>query len=381
MRRYDAVVIGAGAVGCAAACELGQRLPAGSRFALIERFAPGHDRGSSHGPSRIIRTAYDRPEYVALVAEAFARWEALERRSGEALRLRTGEVFFGPADGPLAAYEAALAAAGVRTERHDPEAMRARLPILELPDDHAALTHPDGGILAADRCIHVQLELARQAGCELLSGLRVERIERRADGLLLAIDGGEPILAARLAVAAGPWIGELLPELALPLRVARQQVVYLRPRRDPDRFRPDAMPVWVSLDRRIYYGLPIWGRFGVKAALHDTGADAPRAEPDRIDRAPDAAAIAETQAFMASRFPALADAEPVEPHVCLYTMTPDERLLIDVHPDDARIAYASACSGHGFKFSCLTGAILATLVLCDTPPGEVFTANRSLFRP
>src|SRR5579872_5742995 len=79
-RSFDAIVIGVGGMGSAAACELARR---GQRVLALEQFALGHDRGSSHGHTRIIRKAYyEHPDYVPLVCRAFERWYDLEQRQG-----------------------------------------------------------------------------------------------------------------------------------------------------------------------------------------------------------------------------------------------------------------------------------------------------------
>src|SRR5579862_9701262 len=99
---YDVAVIGAGAMGAATAWQLARRAERegrAPRVLVLERFAPGHDRGSSHGPSRIIRLTYEHADYVRLAAEAYAAWEELERDASEALFFRTADLFFGPRDG------------------------------------------------------------------------------------------------------------------------------------------------------------------------------------------------------------------------------------------------------------------------------------------
>src|SRR5207237_2354955 len=80
---YDVIVIGVGGMGSATAFELARR---GRRVLALEQFAIGHDQGSSHGHTRIIRKAYyEHPDYVPLVQRAYERWYDLEQRVGKHL--------------------------------------------------------------------------------------------------------------------------------------------------------------------------------------------------------------------------------------------------------------------------------------------------------
>ena len=97
--RYDAIVVGVGAMGSAALYHLARR---GLRVLGIERHDIAHDRGSSHGESRILRLAYfEHPSYVPLARRALELWRALERVSGERLFVRTGGLDGGPEGDPI----------------------------------------------------------------------------------------------------------------------------------------------------------------------------------------------------------------------------------------------------------------------------------------
>ena len=80
MQTYDVIVLGAGGVGSAALYELARR---GVRAVGIDRFSPPHDRGSSHGQTRVIRQAYfEHPDYVPLLKESYRLWHELETVAG-----------------------------------------------------------------------------------------------------------------------------------------------------------------------------------------------------------------------------------------------------------------------------------------------------------
>ena len=91
---YDSIVIGVGGMGSAALYYLAQ---AGLRVLGIEQFDLVHDRGSSHGHTRVIRQAYfEHPDYVPLLLAAYEQWRALEDASGDSLLHQIGLVEIGP---------------------------------------------------------------------------------------------------------------------------------------------------------------------------------------------------------------------------------------------------------------------------------------------
>src|SRR5215467_14332150 len=96
---YDAIIVGLGAMGSAAAYHLAKN---GRRVLGLDRFHPPHNLGSSHGLTRIIREAYfEHPLYVPLVQRAYELWAELEQRSGRRLFVQTGGLMIGPPDGVL----------------------------------------------------------------------------------------------------------------------------------------------------------------------------------------------------------------------------------------------------------------------------------------
>ncbi len=141
---YDAIVIGVGGMGSAAVYHLARR---GARVLGIERFEIAHDRGSSHGLSRIIRLAYwEHPDYVPFVRRAYDLWRELERVTGESLLTVTGSVDAGPGDSrTIRGALAACRAHGLEHELLDAAALTARFPGYRLPADLVAVFQPDGG--------------------------------------------------------------------------------------------------------------------------------------------------------------------------------------------------------------------------------------------
>jgi sarcosine oxidase len=364
--RYDAIVVGLGAMGAATAAELAGR---GRRVLGLEQFALPHARGSSQGGTRIIREAYfEHPLYVPLVQRAYDDWLALERRTGRRLLVPTGGLTIGPPDGRLVA--GALASARTHGLAHEilgAAEVTRRHPVVRIPDGAAAVFEPRAGVLLAARAVAALLDVAREDGAEVRDGVVVEGWEVDHDGVRVTV-AGETLDARRLILAGGPWLPALVPALAPLLRVERNVVHWFRPETDTPAagraYGPDGLPVLVIEDRpdHLLYGLPSMRGLGgdvedgVKFARHHGGLFAPIEALEPPD-ASDAAAIATD---VARYLPGLRR-EPIRSATCPYTNTPDGHFLIDRHPGRRAVIVVSPCSGHGFKFAPVVGAIAADL--------------------
>ena len=351
MAAYDVAVIGLGAMGSAAAYHLASR---GLRVLGLERFERGHARASFGGRSRIIRLAYfEHPDYVPLLRAAWDGWRGLERASGERLLTQTGGLYAGPPGGALVAGSLRSARQhGLAHEVMDAaEAMR-RFPALRLDDGWAALFEEQAGWLAPERCVGTHLRLAERAGATLRFGAPAVV---RADGDGLAVEGsGWRDHADRVVMTAGAWLAGLLPFLSPVLQVERVPLFWFDP------VSPAGpLPVWIlETPEGDYYGFP-QDEHGLKLARHGSGELI--AGPDALDRTPRVADEERVRAFARRHLPA-ADGRLRETHVCMYTRTPDGHFAIGRAAGD-RVVYASACSGHGFKFASVIGEILADLAI------------------
>lgn len=358
------IVVGIGGTGSAAARFLAG---AGHEVVAFEQFEVGHTRGSSHGESRIIRYTYPDEVYTRMMGEAYPLWRALEEDAGETLLARTGGVFFGDSAGPvLAAARAALDGNGVPYEMLDAAETRHRFPALRLAETEAALHQPDMGFLRATACVRANVRLARALGVDVRERTAVQEVAQRGDKAVVTTEAREEHVCDRVLVTAGPWMGRLFASLRLPLRVTRQQVVYLRPEAGAARdFQPGRLPVWIDADANVY-GFPSDGHVeGVKLASHHLGE---AVDPEGARRPPDASYAAQMADYATLRFDGLAR-QVTHAETCLYTNTPDEDFIIDAVPDMPRVWLVSGCSGHGFKFTVLLGQIAAeAATLGVTPP-------------
>jgi sarcosine oxidase len=354
----DVAVIGLGAMGSAALYHLARR---NVRVAGIDRFSPGHERGSSHGSTRIIRLGYfEHPSYVPLLRRAYALWRELEAASGRTLMTITGIAEIGREDSELVA--GTLASSRLHDLAHDifdaAELMR-RYPAYRLPSDFVGVVQPDGGYLEAEAAVQAHLDLARAAGANIHHNQRVLAIEPRGDGVRIFTENGT-IDAGTAIVSAGPWVTDLLPGLPADLQVTRQAVLWVEPQ-DPGLFAPDRFPVFmIETEHGIHYGFPLHGADGVKVAKHHHSDEV--VNPETYSRAVTASDEQIVREVISQYIPD-ANGKLLTTKTCLYTMSPDEHFIVDRLPGSPQIVVASPCSGHGFKFAPVMGETLADLAM------------------
>ena len=375
MDTFDAIVVGLGAHGSAAAAELARR---GQRVLGLERFGRGESLGSSGGWSRMIRIAhFEHPWLVPMAVASWDRWIALEREATIPLLARTGGLYGGPAGSVIVdgARESA-AGHGLAHEVIDAAEIHRRWPVLEPADDTVAIHEDQAGTIRIDRAIEAQLAIVEEAGGRLAFGRRVVGWRSASGGgFEVETADGQVIGAEHLVLTAGPWIGELVPDLRLPLIVEREVPMWFRPTADPATVGADRLPIWVLRDGgETYYGIPHDPELGLKVSIHHW---ATFVDPEEVDRVVGEADVERVRAFLRRRMP-MADGHLANAKVCLYTNTPDEAFVIDRHPAAPGVAFASACSGHGFKFAPVIGEILADLVTDGRTswPIERFRADR-----
>jgi len=355
---HDVIVVGLGAMGSAALYHLARR---DVRVLGIERFEPGHERGSSHGRTRIIRHGYfEHPSYVPLVRRAAAMWRELEAASGGSLMTVTGIAEIGKPDSVL--VSGTLAAAREHRLPHEvisaPELTR-RYPAFRLPSDYVAVMQPDAGFVEAEAGIRAHLRLAVAAGADMRTSEPVISVEQIGERVRVRTER-KIYEAGVVIVAAGAWATSLVPELSLPLVVTRQVLLWVRPDQ-PELFRTGWFPVFmIESEVGIHYGFPMLDDGLLKIAKHHH--DREVVDPDSYDRTV-SAADEETITGPLFRMLPAASGPVMAAKTCLYTMAPDEDFVIDRVPGRERIVIASPCSGHGFKFAPAIGQALADLAL------------------
>lgn len=354
--KLDAIVIGVGGVGSATAASLAAR---GARVLGIEQFGAAHDRGSSHGRTRIVRQAYfENPAYIPLLRRAYALWDTLPAAAG--LR-RAGCLSLGTSTSPVITGAARSAAVwDIEVDQLDAAGIRRRFPQFVPGSDDVAVFEPNAGFVRPEETVRHYTALARAHGAVLLHNQRVLGWEA-AGGRVQVRTTEASFRADRLVLTAGAWTPALAPELRLPIRIERRVMHFFAPR-DPTVFGPERMPtfIWDLARGDSVYGFPTDGPDGVKVGFHDRGGPADPEEPQRPGTEAETAAM---RGVLGPRLPALAAQRQVRSVGCLYDLTPDHDFVVGWAPGhDDRVALVAGTSGHGFKFVPVLGELLADLV-------------------
>ena len=328
----------------------------------IEQFGIAHDRGSSHGKSRMIRKAYfENPAYVPLVLRAYDLWRELERDAGEELLRITGVLAVGAESSRIVQRTVHTATQhGLPVEQLSKREIESRYPMLKLRPDELGVFEMDGGVLDPERAIAAHARIAEAAGAKLNCDVSMQSWHPTSDGFALRLSDGTRVQTRALVLTAGSWLQPLLESLGATTVVQRNVQVWFTPR-DPG-YAAGRFPSFL-VDRAELpaplYGFPDFGG-GVKAAFHGHG-DA--IKPDQlgrsIDHARDIAPVAAAlEAWMPGAAHQFRTAMP-----CMYTLTTDHDFVIDRHPEHPNLIVCGGFSGHGFKFAPVIGEIASDLAL------------------
>jgi sarcosine oxidase len=352
-QRVDVAVIGLGAAGSAALSALAR---AGVKAVGIDQFNPPHDRGSSHGETRMLRTAYSEgAAYVPMVHRAIRQWRDLEARTGASLFRQTGVVYGGP---PTSAF---LAGAREAAKRRDvalaPDAAPAGA--LAIPVGWHRLLDRDGGYLDAEASIAAFLRDALAQGARIVTDCRCEAITCASDGVTIATTNGA-LRADRVIVATGAWIGECVPALAAVTHVERRVLHWFNDVGGQCNAASGFRPFLVTTeDDSAFYGFPANAKGEVKVAEHFVVENA--ASPAALERAVTARDLDFIRPLVSRFLPELGD--HIRASVCMYPMSRDEHFIVDALPHERRIVIGAGLSGHGFKFAPVIGEALANLAM------------------
>ncbi|WP_160036405.1 N-methyl-L-tryptophan oxidase [Paenibacillus sp. An7] len=356
---YDVIVIGAGSMGMAAGYFLAQ---SGKRTLLVDSFNPPHNRGSHHGDTRIIRHAYgEGVKYVPLALKAQELWNDLEEVTGKQLFLPTGVLNAGYEKSDfIQNIISSSKTYSLKLEILDSIEVNERWPGFTLPDNYIGCFEPTSGVLKCEECIEAYRELAEQNGADIITNSKVKEILIHDERVTIKTDD-HTFSADALVVSAGAWSGNLLSMLGLdlPLNPVRKTFAWFDDKEDI--YNNQKYPAFsFETSEGMYYGFPNIDGAGLKVGRHDGGEtmNPDEAIPEFDELEKDATDLKQ---FLKHYMPSTQQLKYGK--TCMYTVTPDEDFIIDLHPNYSNIAIASGFSGHGFKFSSVVGQILSELII------------------
>ncbi|MEV0373796.1 N-methyl-L-tryptophan oxidase [Streptomyces sp. NPDC050636] len=381
---YDVIVLGLGGMGSAAVHHLAAR---GARVLGLEKFGPVHQRGSSHGGSRITRQSYfEDPAYVPLLLRSYELYDRLERDTGRRVATLCGGVMLGrPESRTVAGSLLSARTWDLPHEMLDAKEIRRRFPTMTPAADEVALYEARAGLVRPENTVAAQLQLATRGGADLHFQEPVTRWEALPGGRGVRVHTPEDTYTAgQLVVCPGAWAPQLLADLGVPFIIERQVMYWFAPDGGTARYSPDGHPVYIWEDAAgvQIYGFPaIDGPDGgTKVAFFRKGTVC---TPETIERT-----VHDDEVWaMADQVGRLLPGLPgrfLKAATCMYSNTPDEHFVITRHPahPDA-VTVACGFSGHGFKFVPVVGEILADLALAGGTghPIELFDPGRLTAAP
>lgn len=361
------IVLGLGITGSSIAATLVRN---GFRVTAIEQFDLLHERGSSHGDTRIYRRIpHEGPAYVELAARSWEGWHAWGELAGKDLLISCGGIDAGPSDSRIVIEAERLCSEYRQTPQIcTGEAFNRSCPGFNLPSDWRVVYQKSSGIVQPDATRKFLHEMARASGATILSASQA-RLESPED--LRVNVAGKSLKGDILIVAAGCWLARLFPDLPLALRPERRVMAWYRPM-VPENLLGRRFPIFCLDADGGWYGMPTpSGELKIGHDKHlSQGID-----PDQQLMAPDAADEQKLAPCIRTLFTGFQE-KPTQLKSCIYTLVDDHHFIIDWHPRHSNILIFSCCSGHGFKYAPEYGEIASDLLTGKPRDVSAFSFQR-----
>ena len=355
---HDCIVLGIGGFGSGVVDCIARR---GVSVLGLEQFGPAHNRGSSHGETRIIRKAYfEHPDYVPLCIKAYDLWRSLEADTNTSLMTLCGLMLAGPEEGE------AIAGARLAAKQHDlplenmtaDEAMR-RFPGFRISEEYAVAYESDAGFLRVENCVQAHIDRANQNGATLRFNEAVQSWTSDGRTVRITTDKAE-YESAQLVITAGAWSSQILADLDVSLEVVRKPQFWHEVATSNYNLDAGCPGYLFEQPDGVFYGFPSLDGKVLKVAEHSGGQVV--ADPSHLNREVNKSDTGPVEDFLTNCLPEV-KSPAVRSAICMYTLSADRHFIVDKHPRYENVVIGAGFSGHGFKFTTVLSEAMADLTL------------------
>ena len=359
--KNSVIVVGGGIMGMQAAWHLSNL---GQSVTVLDQFDVPNQWAASGDHLRVFRMTYGKDAfYTEMALKSLPLWLELNTLSEELCLQQNGVLELAVKEkGYEAQSLAVLKDQRIKCERLDREQVKKLYPMYNVKAFKWALFHPEGGMVWANRAVAATASIAQRKTVRIRSNVKVVSIQKDKNGVRSVKDAaGKVWEAEKFLFTGGYWAGELLKSYGLPIKITRQEQMFLRPLNNRGRYRPEHFPVFAS-NAHGYYGFPVHLHGFIKIGDYRKGPVFKKAEPDLLRELTPKFEKA-SRAFLQKFLPELAKFTEFEGHTCWYDNTPDNDFIVDRLPDVPNAYVAAGFSGHGFKFAPIVGKSLAELMV------------------
>jgi len=366
MAEWDAIVVGAGIVGSWAAFHLASQ---GKKTLLLDQFPLPHTRGSSNGPTRMIRAFYEEKEYMNLVADSYAWWTKLEKMSNTRVFDNTGVLAMqAPPFSYLKACSETMKKNNVKHWWMDQVQLSSKYPMFKYGQDYKAIMDPGAGVLYSNKCMQLVQELFRKSGGVIRDAVKVTGV-KEVGNVVEVSSKYDTFRGKKVVLCPGPWAKELLSAtgLNLPLVTMPGRQAYFKVKDESMHDIRNGIPIVIE-EMNVPEGYQFiivkpMNEFPGMVKVATRGQPLIKeAHPDERDKNMEPEVYDAITQYVKRHLPYV-DPVPCITENCVYTMTPDAGYIVDKHPTMSKVFVGAGFSGHGFKTAPVTGKLLAEMAL------------------
>jgi len=357
----DAVVIGAGIMGCSVAFQLAQR---GLSVAVLEKRTVG--AGGTGRSSAIIRQHYSNELTARMALHSLRVFQEFDDRvGGECGFQQTGWVAIANAqDQPgLEANLELQRGFGINTGLLPLEQLKEMMPGVETGDLVVAAYEPESGYADPHLTVNAYADAARRHGAQIVVDAEVTGVVFEDDKVVAVETRAERFQTPQVINCAGPWGARVaqMYNTEVPIVSSRVQVAVFR---RPADYR--GHPVVMDFVNAVYLR-PETGNLTLVGSIDPAEAN-DVVDPDDFGEHADNEFISQMGEQMLRRYPPMDMSESRGGYASLYAVTPDWHPIVDELPAGSGCFICSGFSGHGYKLGPAVGVMVADMVTGESDP-------------